>query len=803
MSTPRPQRGNSRGRARWTPYNYRRTSNIRHSKPISVQISHSNSADETSSGQSSGQPVVGRPLSVSTTQFSGWNLYFPEEVYSEDSNIVRKIKSFEKHIATNPTQYDLEETRKKLWFTVATSTVTRDKEFMLKWPTFEQDLLDNPEETLNCLGLGMHQQLLDAPIVPNSTQTDLSTNKDFNLQQVHARIQTNFKTVNLNSVKVDRNGKLLVVRGNVVRIGTPEYRAKWITYRCTQCNAEQAIKQNKQIKTTPQYCPCKNRSSYNFVALESSPFTSIEKCQTIYLQEIRFSNQSGRVPRTIKIILAADLVDSVYPGDDVTVNAIVQCPTQDENHKIGIAPIRAMYLKAVSISSNRNVSITWKNSFTEKDLGAIRAIKSQPCPFRLLVHSLSPMIYGHEMIKAGLVLALLGGSDHPTRRSQCHILIVGDPGLGKSQMLQSCADASPKGIFVCGKTSSTAGLTVSIHHEKGHDTSLAAGPLLLADQGTCCIDEMDKMSNSNQALLEVMEQQFVSIAKAGVFCSLPARTSVLAAANPAGGHYNKSKTVAENVKINPALLSRFDLVFIILDRPNADLDSMLYDHRRTLRDMPQVLMSNNSFSGTHQSNDDQTSEPLNVRLKLRRNETINHLPHLLMQTYIAYARKNCHPTLSQEAVDLLRTFYLELRGVQQGSNSIPVTIRQMEAMIRLTQARARAELCDKATAQHANDIITIVRHSLIDVFSTDSSIQLQRSVNGSGMSQTGQIRQFVRILQMKTAQLQKSIFSISELKEMSEIANLKFVSFADTIETMNIQGFLLKKGTNLYKFLSE
>lgn len=291
----------------------------------------------------------------------------------------------------------------------------------------------------------------------------------------------------------------------------------------------------------------------------------------------------------------------------------------------------------------------------------------------------------------------------------------------------------------------------------------------------------------------------MSIAKAGVFCSLPARTSVIAAANPTDGHYNKARTVSENVKMNPALLSRFDLVFIILDRPNAELDSRIHDFRRTLSNVPQVLVSS-GFSGASSSND----EPLNVRLKLRTNEKVDPLPRVLMQTYIAYARKYCHPKVSPKAVDVLREFYIELRAVRQGDNSIPVTTRQLEAMIRLTQARARAELTDVATAQHAIDVITLVRHTMIDVLSTDvGTIQLQRNINGSGMSQAGQIRRFVQLMQRKTVQLRKTVFSFIELKEMATDENLQFASFADVIETMNIQGFLLKKGPSLYKFLND
>lgn len=362
--------------------------------------------------------------------------------------MVGKIRAFEEHIATNSTRYDLQQTRKRLWYPVELSRLINDETLMGKWSTFREDLTEKPEETLNSIGLAMHQRLINLPNNPNPTQSDVSSRKSFNLQRVYARIQTNIKTVSLNSVKFNKNGKLIVVRGNVVRVGSPEYRATWIAYRCLGCNAEQAIKQINQSESKPHSCGgCENRKSSGFVSVLSSPFTASEACQTIYLQELHATNQSSKVPRTIKIELFQDLVDSVYPGDDVTVNAIVQCPPQENNQMGEVSTLRTMHLKAVSISSNRHASMTWKSTFSEKDLGFIRELKSTPCPFRLLVHSLSPMIYGHEMVKAGLVLGLLGGSDNHHRRSQSHILIVGDPGLGKSQMLQACAEVSPKGSF--------------------------------------------------------------------------------------------------------------------------------------------------------------------------------------------------------------------------------------------------------------------------------------------------------------------------------------------------------------------
>lgn len=318
------------------------------------------------------------------------------------------------------------------------------------------------------------------------------------------------------------------------------------------------------------------------------------------------------------------------------------------------------------------------------------------------------------------------------RRSEAHVLVVGDPGVGKSQMLQACANVSPRGIFVCGNSSSNAGLTVSLRHEKGTGGSLEAGALVLADQGACCIDEFDKMSANHQALLEVMEQQTVSVAKAGVLCSLPARTCVLAAANPSGGHYDRGKSVAENLKLNPALLSRFDLVFILLDQPNAHLDSLLTAHIQALHAGNRAVASG-STSRSSQSQQTPSSDvfkSLHDRLKLRHGEQFDPLPHSLMQKYIGYARKNIHPVLTTGAAAELKRFYLELRSVRHGVDSIPVTTRQLEALIRLTQARARAELSREATVDHALDVLDIVRHSMVDVFSTDvGTLQMSRQVS--------------------------------------------------------------------------
>ena len=222
------------------------------------------------------------------------------------------------------------------------------------------------------------------------------------------------------------------------------------------------------------------------------------------------------------------------------------------------------------------------------DLHGIADVAAEPNLLQLLSHSLCPPIFGHEVVKAGLILGLFGGTHRGVTdpqqavgsRADVHVLVVGDPGMGKSQMLTATAALAPRGVYGCGNTTSSSGLTVTVVKDAATgDFALEAGALVMGDQGCCCIDEFDKMSGGEQqALLEAMEQQSISVAKAGIVCSLSARTAVLAAANPVGGHYSNAKTTAENLKLPPNILSRFDLIFVLLDRPNVHMDELLSAH---------------------------------------------------------------------------------------------------------------------------------------------------------------------------------------------------------------------------------
>jgi DNA helicase MCM8 len=313
-----------------------------------------------------------------------------------------------------------------------------------------------------------------------------------------------------------------------------------------------------------------------------------------------------------------------------------------------------------SSSSAQTADVGDLYSFSQRDLEFIVKFKEEygSDTFRRILHSVCPSIYGHEIVKAGITLSLFGGvRKHSMDRNKVpvrgdiHVIIVGDPGLGKSQLLQAAAAISPRGIYVCGNATTRAGLTVAVVKDSmTNDYAFEAGAMVLADGGLCCIDEFDKMTTEHQALLEAMEQQCVSVAKAGLVASLSARTSVIAAANPVGGHYNRAKTVNENLKMSAALLSRFDLVFILLDKPDELLDKQVSEHIMSLHSASgetspalkkfKPASQNAGYANMHAEGNSLLSR---LRLDSEKDDDFSPVPGQLLRKYISYARNFVNP----------------------------------------------------------------------------------------------------------------------------------------------------------------
>lgn len=520
--------------------------------------------------------------------------------------------------------YSFEKIKETKSFPVDLNVVLKD-ELISEWTTFENDLNTQPENTLNCLGIAMHQTVCEH--LENTAKNDENNDQmSITLPIIHPRLLNHNPIMQLKNLKVNYYEKLASVRGTVIRVSNVKFMCNWMAFECEICENVQVVKQSDGIYTKPTKCITKMCKSHKFDPVLSSSQTVTNSWQLLKLQECVGTEQceGGRIPRTIECEVSDELVNCCTPGDDITVTGVIRVRNSDDNTKGKQPSMFLLYMDVVSIVNNKNQTAGTTIEFSLKDYYAIQKIHAEPSLFKLLVHSLCPTIFGHEIIKAGLLLALFGGTENNQTniRTVIHVLMVGDPGLGKSQMLQTCSNVAGRGVFVCGNTSTSAGLTVTMSRESGSEYSLEAGALTLADQGTCCIDEFDKMSTNHavittvlqkyhfkknfvinffQALLEVMEQQTISIAKAGVVCSLPARTSVLAAANPMGGHYNKAKTVSENLRLGSALLSRFDLVFILLDKPDEYTDSLLTEHILALHTGKKNKISDNQRSSSQES----------------------------------------------------------------------------------------------------------------------------------------------------------------------------------------------------------
>ncbi|CAK6978148.1 DNA helicase MCM8 [Scomber scombrus] len=763
--------------------------------------------------------------------YKGWMLYFTEG-FIESSPCVEKIKVFEKYFASKIHLYDKDEIERQGSVLVDYADLTGDNTVCKRLPELTTELNEQPELILNCLGVAIHQVLtvdLEKQAAELQGEELPAATPIINIPHISARLYNYEPLTPLRMLRASVYGRLVCVRGTVVRVSNIRPQCTRLAFICLSCSHTMSLPLQHGKYATPTKCPQVECRSRSFAASRSSPLTQTVDSQIIKVQELMGGEQreAGRIPRTVECHLTSDLCDSCVPGDTVTVTGIVRVTSDGTYRGNKDQCMFLLYIDATSVSNTKGQQSksggpgsrgspgdrSGGEEFSLKELYAIQEIQSQPDLLRLIVHSMCPAIYGHLVVKAALALILFGGRQkHVDKnsvpvRGDPHILMVGDPGMGKSQMLQAVCNVAPRGIYVCGNSTSTTGLTVSLSRDSGTgDYALEAGALVLADQGLCCIDEFDKLGNQQQALLEAMEQQSVSLAKAGIVSSLPARTSVLAAANPIGGHYNRGKTVSENLKMGSALLSRFDVVFLLLDIPDESHDRRLSEH----------VMANRAGSGRGRASSavvtrinseletsillEQSDMPLSERLQIPAGEIADPIPVCLLRKYISYARQYVHPSLSPEAAQILQDFYLSLRSQAHTADATPITTRQLESLIRLTEARARLDLRETATKSDAEDVVEIMKHSLADTYSDGlGNLDFERSQHGSGMSQRSAAKRLVNALHTHANRTNQREFDLQTIRSLADKVNIKVVDFQGLVNSLNEQGFLLKRGSKLYQ----
>jgi replicative DNA helicase Mcm len=559
-------------------------------------------------------------------------------------------------------------------------------------PDFAEELMENPEQTLEAARAAMLE--LDLPM-------------DVYMDRAHVRIEElprHFKTRELRS---DHIGKLLAIDG-LVRTAT-EVRPKIVSaaFQCQRCGFT-FFKEQTGNKFEDQNLKCMNqacdRGGPFKLMLAQSKFVDAQK---IRVQESPEELRGGQQPQTLDVELEDDLAGKIFPGDRVIVNGILKS-YQRNNPQQGKSTYFDLFHKGISVEMK-------DQEFEEIDISQddeemIMAMSRDPEIYENIRKSIAPSIYGYEDVKEALALQLVSGfeknlPDGARIRGDIHILLVGDPGIAKSQLLRYMIKISPRGIYTSGKSSTSAGLTATaVKDELGDGRwTIEAGALVLADKGIAAIDEMDKMNNEDKsALHEAMEQQTISVAKAGVMATLKSRCSLLAAANPKLGRFDKYEPIAPQINLTPALMSRFDLIFVLTDDPDTKRDTAIANH---------ILKSNYAGELVTQKawNPDISQDDIDNALTV----IMPAIEPELLRKYVAHARKNIFPTLTDEAKEYFLKYYVGLRTQGQDSNKpVPVTARQLEALIRLGEASARLRLSDKVTLADAQRVVKILEACL-------------------------------------------------------------------------------------------
>ena len=615
-------------------------------------------------------------------------------------------------------------------------------------PLLSENLVEAPEETIEILESALEESGLIKN--PRIRLLELPKTSSIPIRQIRAK----------------HLDKLISIEGIVRQASDVRPQVVNARFECPNCGAILSVLQIESKFREPSRCSCGWKGTFKLISKE------MVDVQRLAIEESPDSLEGGEQPRRINVFLKEDLVDPkmeerTTPGSKVKI--------------FGVLKEVPVPLKTGSISTRYDIAVEANNvipmeetyddlNIDDETIRQIEELASDPHVLKRLSDSIAPSIYGFEMIKEAVLLQLFGGvkkvkSDGGTTRGDTHILLVGDPGVAKSVLLKFISTIAPKGRYVSGKATTGAGLTASvIKDEFLRGWSLEAGAMVLANKGTVCIDEIEKMDEQDRSTMhEAMEQQTVTISKANIHATLRAETTVLAAGNPKLGRFDPYTAISQQVDISPSLLSRFDVIFIIKDIPNKIQDTAIASH--VLEEHKQGVIRD-------------IIEPR------------------LMRKYIAYAKQKVKPKLTEEAIDEIRDFYVRLRNQPNKADTmvkpIAITARQLEGIIRLSEACAKVRLSQDVKREDAKKAIELVRLSLTQVGYDEETKSFDIDKMTTGISSSK--RNKILVLKEALSQMESRLGKLIPMEEVEKAVEgkMSMVELEDALNMLTKEGDIFK-----------